>query len=217
MKYTRRWLRLLTASLILVACSGLHPGATVRPTLRPGRQKIRPAPNELLDATPLQKVLFGHPFGTLFLSLAARGAITAAGRVPQYMLVRVILPALRRMELYVIAMELKGEGKYDIKAERLYRLALEKQRETLGNRHPSTLNSINNLGLLLEAKGDLAAAEQLLCEALEARRETLGNRHPSTLKSINNLGLLLEAKGDLAASEQLQCEALEARRETLGK
>jgi len=80
------------------------------------------------------------------------------------------------------------------------------RRETLGNRHPSTLDSINNLGLLLEAKGDLAAAEQLLCEALEVRRETLGNRHPSTLISINNLGLLLEAKGDLAASEQLLCK-----------
>ena len=38
-------------------------------------------------------------------------------------------------------------------------------RKTLGNRHPSTLLSINYLGLLLQAKGDLATAEPLLREA----------------------------------------------------
>ena len=39
-------------------------------------------------------------------------------------------------------------------------------RETLGDRHPNTLISIGNLGLLLQAKGDqLATAETLLREA----------------------------------------------------
>ena len=37
----------------------------------------------------------------------------------------------------------------------------------------STLASINNLGKLLKAKGDLAAAEPLYREALKGRRETL--------------------------------------------
>ena len=58
------------------------------------------------------------------------------------------------------------------------------QRETLGNRHPDTLTSIHNLGELLRAKGDLAAAEPLCREALEGMRETLGDRHPHTLSSI---------------------------------
>ena len=49
------------------------------------------------------------------------------------------------------------------------------QRETLGNRHPDTLLSINNLGELLFAKGDLATAEPLYREALEVQREALGN------------------------------------------
>ena len=52
-------------------------------------------------------------------------------------------------------------------------------------------SSNSNLGVLLQAKGDLAAAESLLREALEVRRETLGNRHPRTLNSTNNLGVLL--------------------------
>ena len=90
------------------------------------------------------------------------------------------------------------------------------QREALGERRPSTLDSINNLGRLLKEKGDLAAAEPLAREALEGRRETLGARHPNTLSSVSNLGLLLMAKGDLAAAEPLLREALEGRREVLG-
>ena len=75
------------------------------------------------------------------------------------------------------------------------------QRGTLGSRHLDTLISISNLGSLLQAKGDFAAAEPLLCEALEGRRETLGSRHPDTLLSMHNLGRLLQVKDDLAAAE----------------
>jgi hypothetical protein len=75
------------------------------------------------------------------------------------------------------------------------------RRETLGNRHPDTLNSINNLGTLLRAKGDLAAAEPLYREALEVRRETLGDQHPRTLASRNSLGALLQNMGDLTVTE----------------
>jgi len=57
---------------------------------------------------------------------------------------------------------------------------------------------MSNLGKLLRAKGDLAAAEPLSREALEVQRETLGNRHPHTLTSINNLDQLLQEQGDFA-------------------
>eukprot|EP00964_Phaeocystis_antarctica_P024587 scaffold13773_cov68-Phaeocystis_antarctica.AAC.3 len=62
--------------------------------------------------------------------------------------------------LGTLALELKAQGKFD-EAEPLYHEALEVLRETLGNRHPCTLGSINNLGSLLYSKGDLAAAELL--------------------------------------------------------
>ena len=97
--------------------------------------------------------------------------------------------------LNTLALELQAQGKYD-EAEPLYREALEVSRETLGSRHPNTLNSISNLGVLLKAKGDLAAAEPLYREALKGRRETLGSRHPQTLTSIKSLGKLLKEKGD---------------------
>ena len=86
--------------------------------------------------------------------------------------------------LDTLATELKVQGKYD-EAETLYREALEVARETLGSRHPNTLNSISNLGVLLKAKGDLAAAEPLYREALKGRRETLGSRHPHNKRFLH--------------------------------
>ena len=69
----------------------------------------------------------------------------------------------------------------------LHREAVATSRETVGSRHPDTLGSISNLGQLLRAKGDLAAAELLFREVLEVRRETIGSRHPHTLSSMTNL------------------------------
>jgi len=94
--------------------------------------------------------------------------------------------------------------------------ALEAQRATLGDRHPDTLTSINNLGELLRERGDLDSAEPLHREALDARRETLGDRHSDTLTSISNLSLLLHNKGDLDGAEPFCREALEGKRQTLG-
>ena len=89
-------------------------------------------------------------------------------------------------------------------------------RATLGDRHPDTLESIISLGVLLQAQGNLAAAEPLLREALAGRRATLGGTHPDTLESINNLGVLLLDQDDLAAAEPLLREALAGYRATLG-
>ena len=85
--------------------------------------------------------------------------------------------------LDTLAMELHRSNSTD-EADplRTSRESLEEERETLGS--PNTLGSINNLGLLLKAKGDLAAAEPQYREALEGKRETLGDRHPHTLSSI---------------------------------
>ena len=84
-------------------------------------------------------------------------------------------------------------------------------RATLGGRHPNTLTSIVNLGVLLFSKGDLAAAELLLREGVGGMRETLGNRHPRTLTSIVSLDTLLVAKGDLDRAATLVDDVLHDR------
>ena len=52
------------------------------------------------------------------------------------------------------------QGKYD-EAEPLYRRALAGKEEALGPAHPSTLGTVGNLAILLDAKGDAAAAQEL--------------------------------------------------------
>ncbi|CAK0820165.1 unnamed protein product [Prorocentrum cordatum] len=100
-----------------------------------------------------------------------------------------------------VAKLLKAQG--DLAgAEPLLREALQASREVLGDRHPDTLTSVNDLAMRLQAQGDLAGAEPLLREALQpllrealqARREVLGDGHPDTLTSANNLARLLDAK-----------------------
>ena len=94
----------------------------------------------------------------------------------------------------------------------LLREALQASRETLGKRHPTTLTSINNLGMLLKEQGDLVRAAPLLRKALQARRGSLGNWHPDTATSMNNIGALLVLQGDLAGAAPLYSEALQVRR-----
>ena len=73
-----------------------------------------------------------------------------------------------------------------------------------------------NLGLLLQAQGQLEKAEVLYREALEARRARFGNWHPETLDSINCLGTLLQDQGQLEDAGVLLREALDGCRATLG-
>ena len=48
-------------------------------------------------------------------------------------------------------------------------------RSALGDAHPDTLGSINNLGMLLQAQGRLDEARPLLEEAVAGRRAGLGD------------------------------------------
>ena len=64
---------------------------------------------------------------------------------------------------------MKDKGDLD-GAKELLREALQARRDTLGDRHPDTLGSINNFGLLLYAKGDLDGAKEHYRVALQAGR-----------------------------------------------
>ena len=110
---------------------------------------------------------------------------------------------------------LQDQGKLS-DAEALYREALDGRRRTLGDAHPGTLNSINNMAGLLQDQGKLSDAEALYREALDGRRRTLGDAHPDTLGSINNMAVMLKAQGKLSDAEALYREALDGLRRTLG-
>jgi len=99
---------------------------------------------------------------------------------------------------------------------RLRERTLALRREHLGNEHPDTLHSINNMGYLLDAQGKLDEAEPYYREALEGCRRVFGDDHPSTLTSISNMGSLLQSQGKLDEAEPYYREALEGCRRVLG-
>jgi tetratricopeptide (TPR) repeat protein len=95
-------------------------------------------------------------------------------------------------------------------AEPLLQRALESYEAKLGKSHPDTLQSVNNLGLLLKAQGKLNEAEPLLRRAVEGREATLGERHPDTLASVSSLALLrkemIYAALNLGLTQRRSCE-----------
>ena len=68
-------------------------------------------------------------------------------------------------------------------------LAISEQ--VLGEQHPDTATSLNNLGMLLQAMGDYAGARPYLERSLAISEQVLGAQHPDTATSLNNLGMLL--------------------------
>jgi tetratricopeptide (TPR) repeat protein len=81
----------------------------------------------------------------------------------------------------------------------------------------TSLESASDIGLQLEAQGQLDEARPLLEEALVGRRVALGDTHPETLASFNRLGRLLYAQGRLYEARPLYQEALAGCEAALGE
>ena len=73
------------------------------------------------------------------------------------------------------------------KEPRRYRRALAIDEKALGPDHPGVATDLNNLGLLLMAEGDYAAAEPLLRRALAIKERALGPDSSSTILTKQNL------------------------------
>jgi tetratricopeptide (TPR) repeat protein len=72
----------------------------------------------------------------------------------------------------------------------------------LGDEHPDTLASINNLGALLQAQGRLAEAEPPLVQALEMRQRLYQGDHPDVAANLCTLALTRQTLGKTAEARQ---------------
>jgi hypothetical protein len=93
---------------------------------------------------------------------------------------------------------------------------LAAKRRVLGEEHPHTLTSANNLAASLYDQGKYAEAERRNREVLGVRRRVLGEEHPDTLTSTSNLAMSLWGQGKHAEAEGMLQAALAARRRVLG-
>jgi tetratricopeptide (TPR) repeat protein len=87
----------------------------------------------------------------------------------------------------------------------------------LGEEHPDTARSYNNLATTLADQGKHAQAEPLYEKALAIRLKVLGERHPDTAHSWHNLAYTLSAQGKYAQAQPLFEKALRIRRKALGE
>ncbi|MEU0739141.1 tetratricopeptide repeat protein, partial [Streptomyces sp. NPDC006134] len=94
--------------------------------------------------------------------------------------------------------------------------ALAQYERVLGDTHPQTLISRNDLALACQAAGDLQRAIPLFETTLTQREQVLGDTHPHTLTSRNNLALACQAAGDLQRAIPLFETTLTQREQVLG-
>ncbi len=111
---------------------------------------------------------------------------------------------------------IKLSARYAV-VEQVWREALFFTQEILGEEHPSTATSYNNVAYNLNAQGRLQEAEPLFRKALEICERVLGEEHPSTATSYNNVASNLNAQGRLQEAEPLYRKALEICERVLGE
>jgi hypothetical protein len=104
------------------------------------------------------------------------------------------------------------KGEYD-RALTLFEECLAKRKCVLGDDHPDTLDSLNNVAESLKHMGQYDRALPLLQLCLAKRRCALGEDHLDTLESFNNLAGLFCRIGELDCALPLleQCVATSKR------
>ncbi len=102
------------------------------------------------------------------------------------------------------------------RAATLYRTALDINRDTLGGDHPHIAMDLHNLAVVLQAQGDLQAAEPLYAQSAELLQRLFGDAHPHTLDAMANYGRFLHQRGDLAHAERVLNTVVENDRRARG-
>ncbi|MDD3236243.1 MAG: tetratricopeptide repeat protein, partial [Candidatus Cloacimonetes bacterium] len=74
--------------------------------------------------------------------------------------------------------------------------------ELFGERHPETANSLNNIGVVYDNKGEYDKALQYFEQALSIRQESLEEGHPSTILALNNIAEMYDKMGNLGKAAE---------------
>ncbi|KAL9606787.1 MAG: hypothetical protein Q9179_000077 [Wetmoreana sp. 5 TL-2023] len=94
---------------------------------------------------------------------------------------------------------------------------VEVYQRSLGEEHPDTLSSMNNLANRYSEAGRRQEALQLTERVVEVRKRGLDEEHPDTLSSIHNLALFYSEAGRRQEALQLMERVVEARKRSLGE
>jgi tetratricopeptide (TPR) repeat protein len=125
-----------------------------------------------------------------------------------------IANAYQTLNLY----EKAGHGEpYKRQARRHLEKALRVLQESLGERHPTSVEAMRSLADLLQTQGNLFDAERLYRRVWEIRRERLGERDSMTIAAMLDVANVLESRGEYKEAEALTREGLDLYRKVLGE
>lgn len=96
------------------------------------------------------------------------------------------------------------------------RKAVDIRKRILGEMHPFTARSLDNLGHFQTATGEYAAARLSLEQTLRIFKNAHGEEHADTARTTHNLGMLFVAQGDYATARPYLERALQIRKKVLG-
>jgi tetratricopeptide (TPR) repeat protein len=94
---------------------------------------------------------------------------------------------------------------------------LDERTNKLGEGHPDTLMTMNNLALTLYGQGGFAAARRFQERALDLSRQTLGEDDHQTIAALHNLAQTVWAQGELDRARPLQEDVVEKSRRAFGE
>ena len=109
----------------------------------------------------------------------------------------------------------RSEGRYR-DAVSFYEAALVIRERLLGDRHPDTAESLNQLGMSYADLGQYEKALSANQRALDVWRDTLGESNPSTAAAWNNLAGVYDDMGDYPKALEFYRKSLEVKEKVLG-
>jgi tetratricopeptide (TPR) repeat protein len=111
---------------------------------------------------------------------------------------------------------LRRQGRH-AEAEPLLRRMLAVRRRILGEDHPQTAESRDQLAVSLDGQGKYDETDALLRDVLAIRLRTLGDDHPQSAESYVKLAANLDNRGKSVEAEPLHQKAMAIARRTLGE
>ncbi|AGS72099.1 tetratricopeptide repeat protein [Streptomyces collinus] len=124
--------------------------------------------------------------------------------------------AIPLVNAYSIAAHRLHQQSHTARAIPLLLTIVAQRKQSLGDTHPHTLTSRNDLALAYQDAGDLDRAIPLLQTTLAQRERTLGDAASDTLTSRNDLALAYQDAGDLDRAIPLLQTTLAEREHSLG-
>ena len=110
-----------------------------------------------------------------------------------------------------------GENGWIRKALELTEQVVQLCKTTLGEEHPDTLTSMQNLAINYSEAGRRSEALQLTEQVVQFRKTKLGEEHPDTLKSMQSLAIDYSEAGRRSEALQLTEQVVQLRKTKLGE